>query len=75
MKKPPFDVSTPDGQKRLMAISIGLDSGTYIKKPIDLTRKGDYGADPIGDGTFRMVPSGDIVGLEERNKRLQKKGD
>jgi len=33
---------------------------------------GDYGADPIGDGTFRMVPSGDIVNLVERNKRLNK---
>jgi len=30
----------------------------------------DYGADPIGDGTFRMVPSGDIVSFEERNRRL-----
>lgn len=33
---------------------------------------GDYGADPIGDGTFRMVPSGDIVSFEERNRRLAK---
>jgi len=30
----------------------------------------DYGADPVGNGTFRMVPSGDIVSLEERNQRL-----
>ena len=30
----------------------------------------DYGADPIGDGTFKMVPSGDVVDFEERNKRL-----
>ena len=30
----------------------------------------DYGADPLGDGTFRMVPSGDIVDFEERNRRL-----
>lgn len=30
----------------------------------------DYGADPIGDGTFRMVPSGDVVTMDERNKRL-----
>lgn len=30
----------------------------------------DYGADPLGDGMFRMVPSGDVVTLEERNKRL-----
>ena len=33
----------------------------------------DYGSDPIGDGTFRMVPSGDIVNREERDKRLSKK--
>lgn len=30
----------------------------------------DYGADPLGDGMFRMVPSGDVVTFEERNKRL-----
>jgi hypothetical protein len=30
----------------------------------------DYGADPVGDGTFRMVPSGDIVDFAERNRRL-----
>lgn len=30
----------------------------------------DHGADPLGDGKFRMVPSGDIVDFEERNKRL-----
>ena len=30
----------------------------------------DYGADPVGDGTFIMVPSGDIVDFAERNKRL-----
>ncbi|WP_370238621.1 hypothetical protein [Neptunomonas phycophila] len=30
----------------------------------------DYGADPIGNGTFKMVPSGDIVNYEERCRRL-----
>lgn len=30
----------------------------------------DYGADPIGNGKFKMVPSGDIVDFDERNKRL-----
>ena len=30
----------------------------------------DYGADPLGDGRFRMVPSGDIVDFEERCRRL-----
>jgi len=31
----------------------------------------DYGADPLGDGKFKMVPSGDIVGREERDSRLK----
>jgi hypothetical protein len=30
----------------------------------------DTGADPVGDGTFRMHPSGDVVDLAERNARL-----
>lgn len=47
--------------------------GTKIKRDtIDLKKSGDYGADPIGDGRFRMVPSGDIVDFEERNRRLKK---
>ena len=32
----------------------------------------DYGCDPIGDGKFKMVPSGDIVDFQERNKRLER---
>jgi len=31
----------------------------------------DTGADPVGDGTFKMHPSGDIVTRDERDKRLQ----
>ena len=30
----------------------------------------DYGCDPVGDGTFEMVPSGDIVDWAEKCKRL-----
>ena len=30
----------------------------------------DYGCDPVGDGTFRMVPSGDVVDAAERKRRL-----
>lgn len=30
----------------------------------------DYGCDPLGDGMFRMVPSGDIVDSIEKEKRL-----
>ena len=48
-------------------------SGTIIhREVIDRQTPGDYGADPIGDGTFRMVPSGDIVSFEERNRRLER---
>jgi len=35
----------------------------------------DYGSDPLGDGTFRMVPSGDIVDRAERDKRLPRRRD
>lgn len=45
---------------------------TPIRRRVDLSTPGDYGADPIGDGTFRMVPSGDIVDLAERNRRLSR---
>ena len=64
------DYSTADGQKRLMAESMGMPSETYLPRQVNTAKSGDYGADPIGDGTFRMVPSGDIVDLAERNRRL-----
>lgn len=48
------------------------DHGHLVKNYTDLTRPGDYGADPLGDGKFRMVPSGDVVDFEERNRRLGK---
>lgn len=40
--------------------------------PVDVNKDGDHGADPVGDGTFRMVPSGDVVDRTERDKRLGK---
>lgn len=41
-----------------------------VREYTDLTRKGDYGCDPMGDGTFRMVPSGEIVTYDEMRRRL-----
>ena len=72
MAKPKYDYdhTTADGQKRLMAESMGLDRESYITKPIDISKPGDHGCDPVGDGTFKMVPSGDIVSLCEMRKRL-----
>lgn len=49
-----------------------LQQKTGNRPTVDTTKTGDYGADPIGDGTFRMVPSGDIVDFAERCKRLKK---
>lgn len=65
--------ASAEGQKQLMAISMGLPADIYCCKKIVIVPGQDYGCDPIGDGTFRMVPSGDIVDLIERNKRLVKK--
>lgn len=48
-----------------------LDSrGVPVHGRVDLSRTGDHGCDPIGDGTFRMVPSGDVVTYEEMRGRL-----
>lgn len=33
----------------------------------------DYGCDPLPDGTFRMVPSGDVVSSTEKEQRLGKR--
>jgi hypothetical protein len=49
-----------------------MQQKTYRPNYIDTSKKGDYGADPLGNGKFKMVPSGDIVDLDERNKRLKK---
>lgn len=53
---------------------LAMQNKQYTRKIVDFTGRGDYGADPIGDGMFRMVPSGDIVDLDERNKRLNERG-
>lgn len=66
-----MDYSSPDGQKRLMAESMGLPSDTYTRI-VNTSAAGDYGADPVGNGMFRMVPSGDLVNYEERCRRLKK---
>lgn len=47
--------------------------GARLSDPINTCGTGDYGADPLGDGRFRMVPSGDVVDFTERNRRLARK--
>ena len=41
-------------------------------RPVIQRKTEDYGADPLGYSIFRMVPSGDIVDRDERNRRLSK---
>ncbi len=45
---------------------------TPLRKTVERISGQDYGADPLGADRFRMVPSGDIVDLEERNRRLER---
>lgn len=47
--------------------------GTVIDRQHIKPTTGDYGADPLGDGKFRMVPSGDVVDQAERDRRLAPK--
>lgn len=56
----------------LTGYQLDMHNHGHLIKPKAIARipGADYGADPIGDGTFRMTPSGDIVSFEERNKRL-----
>jgi len=49
-----------------------MQRGTFPGRPIQHEPGTDYGCDPLGDGVFKMVPSGDVVDLAERNRRLKK---
>ena len=62
------DMDTPT----VLGYTLDRETLTPVRRTVDLDAQGDYGADPLGDGMFRMVPSGDIVTWEERNKRLNK---
>ena len=47
-----------------------IQQGGHSGKPIDTKSTGDYGSDPYDGEHVRMVPSGDIVTIEECNRRL-----
>lgn len=65
-----------DDKKPIVAFGYNLDaSGAPIRPTIAPSKPGeDYGCDPLGDGRFRMVPSGDIVDAAERRRRLARFG-
>lgn len=53
------------------AFRVPLDPTTLlpIRETVDLS-PGDYGADPLGENMFRMVPSGRIVNEAEKDRVL-----
>lgn len=53
----------------VLGYDLDRETLTPIRSRIDTTIQCDYGCDPIANGMFRMVPSGDIVDLEEMKKR------
>lgn len=62
-------------QARPNVLGYDLDRETLtpLRVNVDTRIAGDYGADPLPDGRFRMVPSGDVVDYSERCRRLVRK--
>jgi hypothetical protein len=58
----------------VLGYDLDRESLTPLIRYVDLKAPGDYGADVIGNGKFKMVPSGDIVDFDERCRRLSTKG-
>ena len=55
----------------VLGYELDKETLTPIRTTIDLSKSGDHGCDPLGDGLFRMVPSGDVVDLAEMRQRLE----
>jgi hypothetical protein len=60
------DMETP----KVLGYELDRTTLTPVRHAVGTSTHADWGCDPVGDGTFRMVPSGDIVDLEERERRL-----
>ena len=56
------------------AFGVRFDRVTHIieRPTVDTSKPGDFGADPLPDGTYLMVPSGDVVDYAERCRRLKR---
>lgn len=49
-----------------------MQQKTYSPNTIKRIAGKDYGCNPLGNGQFKMLPSGDIVNYDEMKKRLGK---
>lgn len=56
----------------VLGYELDRETLTPIRKTVNLLEKeeGDYGCDPLPDGRFRMIPSGDVVDAAEKERRL-----
>lgn len=72
-KRKPSNKLRDQEQPNVLGYDLDRETLAPARRRIDTTTPGDYGCDPVGDGTFRMVPSGDIVDWDERCRRLDKK--
>ena len=55
----------------VLGYDLDRETLTPIRRTVDTSKVGDYGCDPLGDGMFRMVPSGDVVTADEKRERLK----
>ena len=70
-EKPFIARDTKEPLEVLGGYKLGED-GDIIRETISAKDGTDYGCDPLPDGKYRMVPSGDIVDYAERCRRLDK---
>ena len=61
------DMDTPT----VLGYELDRETLTPKRRIIDIHAPGDYGCNPVGDGAFKMVPSGDIVDYAEMKRRLK----
>jgi hypothetical protein len=73
MKRKHGDTGEPIFGYSWAEIQSAQRGGGLPRRYVDLSAPGDYGADPVGDGTFRMVPSGDVVSANEMSARLARR--
>jgi len=55
----------------VLGYELDRETLTPVRRTVNLLEEeGDYGCDPLPDGRFRMVPSGDVVDAAEKERRL-----
>lgn len=66
----PF-IAKDTGEPLVVLGGYEIVEGGGVRREVLRPRAGDYGCDPLGDGRYRMVPSGDVVDAAEKERRLR----